>query len=175
MDAQQQPRRSAWRFSLRELLLLMTTVAAVLALARVYYRRSEPFVPTKFSEQFWKPGQIALAMQRAGVSRPLSLQGSGGPHSHTESCSGSAHYVLEADDQELQNLIAELLREAERQIQKEEGRFIGQGSDAGLGHKGVSLEYRVDQTFGHIYIAGDPISNQKARLFIFIHEHRLRP
>ena len=51
MDNAPHPRRSPWRFSLRELLLLMLAIAAFLGWGRAIYQRYKPFVPTPFASK----------------------------------------------------------------------------------------------------------------------------
>ena len=52
MDQPSPPRRSLWRFSLRELLLLMLAIAAFLGWGRaIYQQRPRPYVPTDFVDK----------------------------------------------------------------------------------------------------------------------------
>jgi hypothetical protein len=153
----------------------MTTVAAALALFRLYYRRSEPFVQTKLCNEFGHPQQIILALGQIGVSRYVALNHHGTRSNLPESRSGTERYTLEIERGELLALISELVRDAERQIRDEGGRVHDPGGPVGSSYGTETRRYRIDQTFGEIHISGDQVGDKKARLFIFIHEHRIFP
>jgi hypothetical protein len=85
-----QRRRTPWRFSLRELLLAMTAVAALLALAV----KSYPSPPTTFFRQFDSQASLQTLCNDLGIDMPsvrMSAGSSLGPgggrrHWHVWSC-----------------------------------------------------------------------------------------
>jgi len=65
MDAPSPVRRSVWRFSLRELLLLMIAVAAFLGWGGLLYQQYRSFEPSPFfaNNQTWKQDVIAVCQE----------------------------------------------------------------------------------------------------------------
>ena len=155
MNDMPQPRRSLWRFSLREMLLLMVAIGAVLAL----WLHQRPLRPTNFYRRFdlvssldafYRPGQVVPSVsgirqthsgspQRVADRHELVLSGTPGACSQL-----TAHFLKLCE--------AELARE---KCTIEFRGLIGDESAPG----GFVLLYRQNQTRGSFCVytaaAGD--------------------
>ena len=67
-----------WHFTIRELLLLTTAFAALLALFLTYYRQSRPYVQSRWMQQVGQPAILRAAAVRAGHAGRLDINGGGG-------------------------------------------------------------------------------------------------
>ena len=65
-----QPRRSLWRFSLRELLLLTVAIAALLGWGVTIFRRYRPLVPTPFASELNLEADVAAVRKQIEEKGP---------------------------------------------------------------------------------------------------------
>lgn len=72
-----EPMRTPFQFSIRELLLATTAIAALLALAQKYWIESRPIQGTELTSQYFIPAEVAGIAKALGVSHHFSISGGG--------------------------------------------------------------------------------------------------
>src|SRR5262245_15069156 len=88
--------KSRFRFTIREILLATTAVAAVLALARTYWKDSQPLHETALTDENFIPAEVERFAKAKGFSRHLSHTGGGNARAtfHQSIRSGSYSFNL---------------------------------------------------------------------------------
>src|SRR3970040_1896428 len=71
-------RRPLWRFSIRELLLLTTAVAALVGLWLAPYRQSRPYQSSLWIESYGQSQHLRTIAASAGCAQNLQVNGGGG-------------------------------------------------------------------------------------------------
>jgi hypothetical protein len=175
MDQASPPRRSSWRFSLRELLLVMLVIGAFLGWGQSLYRRYQGITPTPmagyFAEDFGK--DVAAALTRQGATVPdYSLgigAGSTGPTSrHSELI---AELVLpNGQTAAFVDALFQRVRSRITQLGCQESRIAHRASSDP--DEGFNLHYRRDTTAGSIQVYVVRLDADRARLIVVLDEHR---
>jgi hypothetical protein len=173
MDQPSPPRRSLWRFSLRELLLLMLAIAAFLGWGRaIYQQRAKPFSRTPFLLEFklhrelmaireelkdndfrWQPGSIGVG----------SSDGEG-----TESAS---HYAFALKPANRNALMTKLRERMHEKLLASGCKSDGVGFGSGGTNPQFHMRYERDNVRGSVR-ANLFEEGEQVRLFVFFEEHR---
>ena len=175
MDNAPHPRRSPWRFSLRELLLLMLAIAAFLGWGRAIYQRYKPFVPTPFASKLDLHADIHAIRQQLGEpprswGSSSASGGGGGRHYHRDYRYGFPLQAAHAATfmEMLQRRIAEQLRVGGCKV-----LGSGHGSSGDLRH--FRMHYVRDVTEGSVRVVLITGETKRANLLVFVEEQRQSP
>jgi hypothetical protein len=180
MDQAAQSRRIWWRFSLRELLLVMLTVGAVLGWASLLYQQYNEFEPTDFfiDNSNWSDevSEVlsALEMAKPGYGARTESYGNGPSachriiHHKLPLPNGSPRFsnvkrlaFLDAFQQQVQDKLAK----GNCTVKQSVGGSIGDGDARVLGYRRGAVAGTV-----HIWIYAS--GENEARLIITMHEEQ---
>jgi len=165
-------RRSAWRFSLRELLLVMLAAGAFIGWGVLLYERSQRFQASTLYEQspFWR-GEIAAASEDAGESGSLAI-----PFVVTHADGPSAHrsesYVIPLNAAN-HDAFLNAFRSRVRQRLIEAGCKVHGGAESS-GDSQVTFvyTYRSESRAGAVHICAFKNNDSRARIVVTMHEER---
>lgn len=162
-----------WRFSIRELLLLTTAVAAFLAWAGLFYQRHKPYQRTKVPDEIGRL-EVLLEISRS-LGHPTSTTSSGGSgKSDMYSTSRTFDITLDLPD-ELRGPFMEAYLAHVRKILAEHATNASAGGTTRdeWGLRDFEVDYSSGPTRGSIYVRSMGGSRELS-LFIFLHEHDSR-
>lgn len=119
-------------------------------------------------------------MESSGLGPHSAISGGGGPTRGPESFSATHSFDLDiaeiglTADSGLSAFLEQLKENAHRQIRDEGGEVRRTGSATGS-HYGFEMHYRVSYIHGEIQVFAVRAGKEKARLLLFVHEHRIHP
>lgn len=97
-----------FRFTIREILLATTAVAALLALARTYWKDSQPLHRTALTDQHFIPTEVEQFAKAKGFSRHFSHTGGGSGSAKFHQSIRSGKYSFDLPRALHDNLVHEL-------------------------------------------------------------------
>ena len=169
-----------FHFTLRESILGMLAVGAMLALAIQSCRNSEPYRPTSFFETFdaGYAKQLA-ASQSQGLADGSRFMGVG----ESESRGGrSVDRDIHLSIEESPEAIAQLMQKFEEQIQTllrdagcagvSSGGAVSADSSGKRYSRQLSIDYEKNNLRGHILLFRIPTLNDNWQITIVIHEYQ---
>jgi hypothetical protein len=170
------PRRSLWRFSLREMLLAMLVIGALLGFGHSLYRRYQDITPTPLVEYFGSGGfgqDVAAALQKQGANVPENALGLGAGATGPASRHGELSAELALPSGQTAAFVDDLMARVGKQILKSGCREYRVGHRSSTDpDEGFNLHYRRDTTAGSIQVYVVRLDGQRARLLVFLEEHR---
>jgi len=161
----QQPARSRWRFSIRELLLLTTTIAAVAAFVADQYRKTLPFHPTKLAAEFGQYDHIRHLLNHIQPSRLVDSSG------NTSDALIEREYLIELPQTLHKELLERLNNDALEMLKKDGCKVRGHGR--GRGDELIQtfqVKYSRQGMRGIVVFRLVRRSDDLAALFILIYE-----
>jgi hypothetical protein len=164
---------AAWRFSIRELFLLTTAAAAVLALTLVLIDRRLPVPGSALASNFGAPSQVSTAAQT--VSPDSAVVGSwvdADRHGRAFSCEYA--YVINLAPAQQGQLMGVLEADARGMLTKQ-GFAIEAGSSGTSNLHGFTLWYEGHSRRGFVVARRLNVGPEKMELSILIYEHDERP
>ena len=176
MDDPSPPRRSLWRFSLREMLLLMVAIAAFLGWGRaVYQQRPRPYSPTPFLRQLDLYREMTAIREELKDNDFLWQPGSGsGASSDGDGTELELHYSFALKPANRNAFMSKLRQRLHAKLLASDCKFHGHGIGAAGTNPTFHLPYQRDNVRGslraYLYEEGD-----KVRLFVFVEEWRKSP
>ena len=168
------PRRSSsrldfWNFSIRELLLLTATAAALVAVFLAYYRDSRPFEQSSLPQDFGSGKQIrsaAAPLQSSTVIVNGGGGGSGDPHAWSREYQFTIGLTPAARGQ----FMTRLHDDARRMLDQDRPHYHG-GADGGSDLAGFSYRYQGGGSRGVIVVRRVDVSDEEMHLSVLIYEH----
>ena len=161
-----------WRFSIRELLLLTTAVAALVAVVLAYYRDSQPFSRSQLSQEFGSGRHIREAAARLH-SHVVLINGGGGGGGDQRTLTQEYGYSIGLPPAARGQFMAQLHSDAQKMLNKDRPRFTGSrtgGND--LTH--FSYSYHGGASRGVVVVRRTDLSDEEMQLTILIYEHEDR-
>jgi hypothetical protein len=172
MDQASPPRRSSWRFSLRELLLLMLVIAAFLGWGRVVYQqRAKPFSATPFLRQLNLHRDMMTIREGLEDNDFIWQPGSGsGGSSNGEGTERSYHYSFALKPANRNALMTRLKQRLHNTLIASDCECYDVDGSAGT-NPTYNLRYQRDNVRGSVraFLFDE---GEKVRLFVFVEEHR---
>ena len=163
-------RRSAlwapWRFSIRELLLLTTAVAALVAVFLAYYRDSQPFQSSHLIDNFGTGTHIRRVAASVHPQTAI-INGGGGGGGNSEARTLSYGYTIELPKAARGPFMAQLERDAQTMLSKDRPASHGTIS----GDKDFTFSYHGGPSRGVLMVRRVDISDEEMDLSILIYEH----
>jgi hypothetical protein len=154
-------------FSIRELLLLTATAAAMVAVFLAYYRDSRPFRESSLLREFGgKQIHSAVVLH----AKPAILSGGGGGSGNQHASSRELHYLIELPKTARGPFMTSLHQDALRMLDQDCPRYHG-GADGGNDLRGFSYRYQGDGLRGVIVVRRVDISDEQMHLNVHIYEH----
>ena len=176
-DSNPRPRRSAFRFTLREILIGTVAIAALLALAVKSYKDVRPFKPTSFYEQFDVNNvkkTLAAICKKSEI--PFRAPGSRSSSGMSGSVADrQATISISTPNVKPGSIVTELHRKVEGLLKEHKCQIEGYGYSGRLKDNslsGFSFQYRRDTTVGHVFVYTVPGSGDNWELVLIMHEHR---
>jgi hypothetical protein len=163
-------RRRWWRFSLRELMLVMLAVAGFVAWGVLLYERSQRFQPSAFFESApaWRD-DIRAALKEIGepgsASMPFAVTTAGGPSAHL---SESYSFPLAAANSATFHKAFRL--QVRSRLTGAGCKILGEGQGSSGSSQVAVLSYRLESRAGAIHIAAFKNDNDQERIVITMHE-----
>jgi hypothetical protein len=163
-------KRSWWRFSIREIMLLTAAIAGFLAWSILYYQRSRPYERTSIPDRLSTMDDVQTICAKLGY-RPSSYSAGGGGSSGFRSTTRT--YDCRID-------LAQDLRQPFMQAYREHVRRVLWTHASDVSARGTTSDGRVMRDFEFEYTQGrtrgfvairSTSSDKELALFIFIHEH----
>lgn len=171
MDQPSPPRRSFWRFSLRELLLLMLAIGAFLGWGRATYQRYKPFVPTPFFTKLDLNGDIILIRQQLGEPTARWSSSSGSGQGNPSRYERDYRFGFPLPAAKANAFIDKLRQRIVDQLDAHDCRVQGRGGGTTSGMEEFHLRYTRDVVEGSLRVILIP-SGDEARLLVFVEERR---
>jgi hypothetical protein len=161
---------AAWRFSIRELLLLTTTVAALVAVFLAWYRDSQPFARSLLSQEFGSGAHIRAAAAPLS-SQPVLINGGGGGggDGHTHTIEYGYSIVLPRDVRG--QFMTRLHSDAQQMLSKDQKGCRGSSTGGGDDLSDFSYSYHGGPSRGVIVVRRIDRSDDEMHLGILIYEH----
>lgn len=171
MDQPSAARRSFWRFSLRELLLLMLVIATSLGWGVTVFRPYLPLSPSPFARELFLETDIAEVRRQIGESADPSI----GMMSDGSGTTGRRYqkdfvytFALTPDN------AYPFMKALQAKLRQE---VVASGCREGAGgYSGSSfrIDYEYGNTEGTLRAYIDP-GDERAKMFVFLHEQRQPP
>jgi hypothetical protein len=162
----------AWRFSIRELLLLTATVAALVALFLAYYQNSQPFAHSVLSKDFGKGPHIRAAAAPLHT-RTVIVNGGGGGGGDPFAMTSEYSYTIELPRAVRGKFMARLDSDAQKMLKTDRPRYSG-NTTGGNDLSGFSYTYQGGPSRGVIVVRRIDLSDDEMHLSILIYEHEDR-
>ena len=165
------PVRSRWRFSLRELLLVVVAVAAVLGWLRATFWR-EPFRSTPLATTLDLGKEIDDARVESGETTWSGLTGGASDRGNAQTVEKSLHFRFPLAAKHLDPFAERLTHRLKNRI-GESGCEVHSVSVSSSGddlHE-VHYGYRQGATVGSVRIVVLHDGDQQGRVLFYLHEH----
>ena len=176
MDQPSPPRRTHWRFLLRELFLFTIAASAILALVASHRWYGPLYLqPSVLSQEFGMPDQMRALAARCGHS-PRALEDTGGTYTSSgQMVSRLISYRIALPDAARDRFLVELRRDALEMIRRGAHQPISDGSvPSDTGRPGFRVTYQGRHSRGHFVVRPIDLSSEKMDVMIFLHEHMER-
>jgi len=164
------PQRSLWRFSLRELLLLMLAAAAFVAWGILLYERSQRFHPSSLFEfaPYWRE-DIQIALSEIGENRsstlPFAVTSADGPSAHRSESYSFPLAVASSD------AFLKAFRSRMRQRLASAGyKILGEAAGNAGASQVTVMSYRLGARVGAVHICKLKNGNDQESVVITMHE-----
>jgi hypothetical protein len=160
---------AAWRFSIRELLLLTTAVAALVAAFLAWYRDRQPFARSLLSQEFGTVMHIRTAAAPL-YSQPVQINGGGGGSGDRHSQTIEYSYSIALPRDVRGQFMSRLNSDAHQMMSKDRSRYRGITTNiADLSD--FSYTYHGGPSRGVIVVRRVDRSDDEMHLSILIYEH----
>jgi hypothetical protein len=163
-----------WTFSIRELLLLTTTAAALVAVFLAYYRESRPFVPSTLLNEFGSAQQIRAAAARQHPAPMMIVNGGGGGGGNAHGTTREYQYSIELPQAARGPFMTTLHEDALRMLDQD-ARPLRTGivgsSEGGNDLRGFSYRYECGGSRGVIVVRRVDVSDEEMHLNVMMYEH----
>jgi hypothetical protein len=172
MEQTSAARRSLWRFSLRELLLVMLAAGAFIGWGVLLHERSQRFQPSTFYDEspFWR-GEVAAAREDAGESGSLAI-----PFAVTHADGPSAHhsesYVIPLDVANHDAFLNAFRSRVRKRLTEAGCKVHGGAESSGESQVAFIYTYRLDARAGAVHVCAFKNSDSLARVVVTMHEER---
>ena len=168
---------SPFKFTLRELLLAMVAIGALLALAVKSYEKAQPFVPTGLFESLDTSKAKTIV---AAIGRQLEVEmdqiGAGeGESSGGNSASREIRLNIRMPSETFAEIVGGLQAEIEKMLVEDGCAIVSSGGASEGGKTNLtqfSFDYEKENTRGHVFVHRVPASSGTLNLYILIHEFR---
>jgi hypothetical protein len=157
------------KFSIRELLLLTTTVAALVAVFLAYYRDSQPFQQSHLTKTFGT-GPHIRKVAAAVHPQTVSVNGGGGGGGTGNARTIEYGYTLDLPVTARGPFMAQLERDAQAMLSKDRPASTGTIS----GYTNFTLSYHGGPSRGVLMVRRVDISEEEMDLSILMYEHKDR-
>jgi hypothetical protein len=161
-----------WRFSIRELLLLTTAAAALLALALAHYRQSRPYQSSRWIDSYGSSQHLRAIAAKAGYTQNLQLNGGGSSSGSGVARFQSFRYRLAIPKLARGGFMDALRQDTYGRIRKERG-YVNGGSTRG--QKGdvhsFGLSFESEGRRGRLDVDRVDLSDEDMLILIRIYEH----
>lgn len=170
-------KKSRFNFTLRESLLAMVAIGALLALAVNSYEKSQPFVPTALFESLDTAKAKSIV---AAIARQLEVEinqvGAGaGESTGGNSANREIRLNVGMPSDAYSEVVGGLRTEIEKMLADDGCTIVSSGGASEGKRENVtqfSFDYEKDNTRGHLFVHRVPTSSGTLILFILIHEFR---
>ncbi len=168
---------SRFNFTLRESLLAMVAIGALLALAVKSYEKAQPFVPTGLFESL-DAAKVKTIV--AAIGRQLEVEmdqtGAGeGESSGGNSASREIRLNVRVPSETFAEIVVGLQAEIKKMLSEDGCRIVSSGGASAGGKTNLtqfSFDYEKENTRGHVFAHRVPTSSGTLNLYILIHEFR---
>ena len=171
MDQPSPPRPSFWRFSLRELLLVMLVIALVLGWGRSVYQAYKPFRPTAFAQNFDVQQDIDAIRRELGETSRAFASGGSSSSGRPQGYEWRIDRNVKIPAHKRQAFMSALQQRVKERLGREcwiGGGGTGRGS---IGHH-FHFNYSSDIVTGRFHAYLVETNDDESQLLIFIYEHR---
>lgn len=160
---------AAWRFSIRELLLLTTTVAALVALFLAYYRDSQPLSHSLLIQEFGSEPHIRAATALLDPQSAI-IRGGGGSSGDGHAMTQEYGYSIKLPPALRAKFMAQLHSDAQRMLNNDRPSYSG-NTTGGNDLTGFTYSYHGGPSRGVIVVRRVDLSDREMHLSILIYEH----
>ncbi len=165
-------RKSFWRFSLRELLLLMLAAGAFVGWGVLLYERSQIYRPSPLFEHlpYWQD-QIAAALNDVGE---VSVSAGGLPFTVTHARGPSIHqtetYCFPLPAERRDKFLNAFRQHVHEHLRFVDCRLQGEAAGNSNGNHASIVAYRLNSRVGAVHISMIDSADDKVRLIVTTHE-----
>ena len=164
-------RRPGWRFSIRELLLLTTAAAALVALGIEYYRESRSYQSSLWIETYGQSQHLRAIAASAGYPQ-MQVNGGGGSSGSGLARFQTFRYHLTIPKPMRGNFMESLRQDAHSRIGKERGSVSGGSTGGNQGDlQCFGLSFESQGRRGRLDVDRVDTSDEEMLLLIRIYEH----
>jgi hypothetical protein len=172
MDQPPAPRRSFWRFSLRELLLLMLAIGAFLGWGRVLYQHYRPYRPTGVVHALNMPAKIDAIRKQIGETDFSYFSSSGGGGGDLRTTDSTGNYVFPLSAANYDAFTERLAAHATSSIESTGCRIVSATrSTAGDDFDMIYVRYRRDVCVGALRLVVMKKDDQRGQVLLFLNEY----
>jgi hypothetical protein len=174
MNNHSTPTRSFWRFSLRELLLLMLAFGAFLGWGRALYQHYKPFTPTHVQHSLDLPSEIdAIKKQLGETDFSVFSAGGGEELGNGRSLDLTYQYEFPLAGKHYDQFADRLAEHIKSSIQGSGCHISGSARGAsGSDFREVSFRYERDVTVGSVRMLLTKRGDRLAQILLILDEHR---
>lgn len=165
-----------WRFSLREILLLLTTIGALLALGVRSWMGTPRFLPESvLAKEFALPDQMRTVLRKIGHPHVMMEDTAGGTTYSSGMHSRRTTYRIELPPETRDRFIQELARGTREMIRRDGRRLIfDHPMPADHDRSGFHMLYEDRHVKGELFVRVVDRTDRDMQLIIGHYEHLLR-